>query len=179
MKFRLKITATTLALLLISAPGLAETGNTKQDVRTASSDVSVILADLRDLNARVESGEGELARLTPAQLRDFRNNHDTVVSLLHGHALVQDLPMDQRVRAHNALEAIVAIVNHQPDEQIVCRRERPVGTRMVQTVCRPVRDSRAGQEESLATLRRPGMIEWVAPGTNPLQFQGPPAPDFP
>lgn len=40
-------------------------------------------------------------------------------------ALVQDLPMEQRIRAHDALEAIATIINYMPEgEQIVCRRER-------------------------------------------------------
>lgn len=155
MKFKTMIAVTMFTSLLLSAPVIAVGAEGKSTIRSETNDATIILADLHELSARVESGEGDLGRLTSAQLRDFRNNRNTVVELLHGRAFVQDLPMEQRIRAHNALEAIAAIVNQKPEgEQIVCRRERAVGTRMPQTVCRSVADSRADRDSAADAMRR-------------------------
>ncbi|MGY0504503.1 hypothetical protein [Luteimonas sp. e5] len=106
------------------------------------------------MGQRIKSGDAALAQLSAAQKREFEQHRHLVVELLSGRQLVGELPMEGRIRAHNALEAIAAMVKQKSeDDQVVCRRERPVGTRMAHIVCRSVRGRNLEREAAQGSFR--------------------------
>lgn len=116
-------------------------------VRTETNNVATLLQSLKELERDIDAGKGRLARLTPQQKADINSNRLRVEGILQGYDVVEDVPMQRRVDAYNAMAAIDGIVNNLPtDQREVCRRERPVGSNRAVTVCRSVMDSQADHQ---------------------------------
>lgn len=136
-----------LALLAFSFAAYASQSGTSQDV-------GVILSEQKQLQQDVAAGKGGLARLTPKEKEALATAQARVFVLLEGKSTIDELPMDQRVEAFNALESIKAIVSAKPKDQTICRRERVLGSHRAVTSCRTA-EEREQEVEAAANALTP------------------------
>ena len=134
-----------LVLLASTSVANASQGGTSQDV-------GLILSEQKQLQQDVSAGKGGLARLSAKEKQALATAQARVFVLLEGKSTIDELPMDQRVEAFNALEAIKAIVTAKPRDQMICRRERALGSHRVSTSCRTAEEREQEVEAAARAL---------------------------
>lgn len=140
-----------LALLVFSFTASANQSATSQDV-------GVILSEQKQLQQDVSAGKGVLSRLSPKDKEALAKAQGRVFALLEGKSTIDELPMEQRVEAFNALEAIKAIVSAKPKEQTICRRERALGSHRSVTSCRTAEEREQEAEAAARALTPRGQM---------------------
>lgn len=105
-----------------------------------------VLSQQRELRQQLDASNGDFRGLSYAQQRELRERQDGLFRLMEGKASSADLTEQEQLTAFNSLEWISATLNADPDEQMICRREKPVGTNRSQRVCRTVRQMREMRE---------------------------------
>jgi hypothetical protein len=137
---RVGFSASLLAVLMISAPAVLS--------QTRSLPVAKVLADQRQLRAELEEGSGRAARVPPEKRTDLLVRQQELLDLLEGRKSARELTPQQQVFARETLALIEAAVEDDDDERVVCRREKTLGSNMVERTCRTVAQLRLDQERA-------------------------------
>lgn len=118
-----------LVLAVAGACGTAAAGGKK------TMELAPIVAEQQSLRADIQAAEGRFAALSPRTREDLLARQARLLALIDGKATTDDLPMTDRIEVFNALELIKAAVNDAHGEQMVCRREKPLGSNRAVTRC--------------------------------------------
>lgn len=115
------------------------------------------LAFLDKVENSVEAGEPR--RLSGEERRRVRSLCDELRGMLDGVESMEALNENQRATIFNKSQELWAMVSGNREDQVICRKERQVGTNFQRTRCRTVRELRRADREAdlfLRELRRPG-----------------------
>jgi hypothetical protein len=102
---------------------------------TETMEVAVVVAEQQALRADIQAGEGRFGQMSKRKRDDLLSRQAKLLALLEGKRTTDELPMEQRVEAFNALEWIKGEVNGTAAEATVCRRERSLGSHRGTTKC--------------------------------------------
>lgn len=111
--------------------------------------VAVEQGNLRDFNRR----EYQEFQRIDRQLRDELSSIDRI----------EELGDDNKIRVFNLHQELQGVVIGDPENHVICRRERTVGTNFRRTTCISVGDFRRNQERSREQLR-----QLIGPGPMPV-----------
>ena len=127
--------------------------------KVETSEIPAIIANMDEIRGELSTRGSDLAKLPAAKRRELEHQQSIVYGLLNGRSHVDELTLDQRIRVNNALEGIHAIMVQAPEERVICRRERTVGSHRQVTSCRTAAQREADREEALRswTPRNPSL----------------------
>lgn len=143
---RVGFSASLLALLMLSAPVAFS--------QTKPLPVARLLVEQTQLRTELEQGRGRATRISPEKRTDLLSRQHELLVLLQDKQSARDLSPQQQVFAHETLALIEAAVEDGADERVVCRREKKLGSNMVERSCRTVAQMKLDQERA-----REAMIE--------------------
>lgn len=132
-----------LAALLLSGPAMAAKGASVDVAGNVgfSEQRAKVMADLADGETYSEISSENREKVVSALGRMQR--------MLDTHESPATLHPDQRAALMNEQELVNNILTKAGEQsRLVCRRERPVGTRLPTTVCRTVAEQRRQQEDA-------------------------------
>ena len=130
-----------VALLLAGWCGLAS-------AEVQVTEIAPIVAEQQALRADIQAGTGRFGKMSQRKREDLLSRQAKLLALLDGKRTTDDLPIEQRVEAFNALEWIKGEINDSAGEAAICRRERGIGSHRATTKCTTV----AEREEARRTL---------------------------
>ena len=140
-------------LVVLLVPLLAACASSAPSERTGPSTIEPqeFIVFLSDLEQRRE--RGELRPLNRNEARRFEKLSADIREMLAGIEDIGDLRYDDRLEVFNKTEELRAIVSGNDDDQVVCKRERKVGTRFRITQCRTMAEIRWEREVTEQGLR--------------------------
>jgi hypothetical protein len=115
------------------------------NTRTAGS-LPEIHAQQTQLRQEALAGQGRFKDLSVAERQALAVQQDRFLALTKGRQSLDELAMDDRMAAINALEAINAGITRAEDERLVCERIKQVGSNRPTRVCRTVAELRQAQQ---------------------------------
>jgi hypothetical protein len=133
----------TLALLLATTSTLAMAG---------SMDLETIRTQQREIRKGATAREGIYARMATDKRDELIVRQDRLFKLLEGKKTSDELGESERLEAFNELEWIEATINQEPDERMVCRREKKLGSNRISQVCRTAAEEAQQREEARKRL---------------------------
>lgn len=149
-----------LSLVLAGAPvGLVFAQASVDDMEGELEDVDglqVILEQQRELKAQLD--QGGIEGLTTRENNRIRKAQAQVFSITEGKAVLAELSIDEKVELENSLEQINAYVKDTriaSDEQTVCWREKPTGSKVKVTRCGTQAERTRAREGARGFLDRP------------------------
>jgi hypothetical protein len=145
--------ATRAAALLLSI-ALAQ-GVSANETTNAPSELDAIVAQQNRIRADVLAGTGRYKDMPQATKDELLERQERLLKMIGNRHEAGDLSKQERLEAFNTLEWIEATINREPDERMVCMRERRTGSMRTTTVCktqRQIDEARArAQEQMLGT----------------------------
>lgn len=115
-----------------------------------STNASEIIQQQTALRAQILSGKGAFKDMDASVRNDLLRNQAVVLDLLKDKELTTELSQADQIKVSNSLSSIVAAINNAEDERMVCRREKPTGSNLSETICKTVAQRRAEREEAMA-----------------------------
>lgn len=140
----------------VQDPGLAQ----RADASAAGiEDVGFFIEEREEIMRLVNAGEyGRIPRRDMVTLRDSMAR---MRELLRGRESAMELAPSQRVELFNAQEAFTAIIQHQRENALVCRRVQPTGSRIEVNQCMTVaerEERRRNDREVMRRMPRPSCV---------------------
>ena len=108
-------------------------------------DVAKFLDYQRDLRGDMQRGS-KFKHVDGSSKRRVFAAQDQLFALLQGKNSIDELKDDQRVAVYNAQAEITAVLTDAELDRPVCKREKPIGSNMMKTVCITKRDRQEIQE---------------------------------
>lgn len=117
--------------------------------------LDAIVTQQTQIRADVLAGNGRYKDMPQATRDELLARQGKLLKMIGDRHDPAELSKDERREAFNTLEWIEATINNEPDERMVCTRERQTGSMRVTTVCktqRQIDQARArAQEQMLGT----------------------------
>jgi len=126
-----------LALIGLLACGSAIADSQAQPI--VINDISKFLDYQRDLRGDMQGGS-KFKHVDGSSKRRVFAAQDKLFALLQGKNSIDELQDDQKVEVYNAQAEIAAVLTDAELDRPVCKRERPIGSNMMKTVCITKRD---------------------------------------
>jgi hypothetical protein len=147
-----------MRLLRVAAVVLAA-GLFAQAALAASGADGLQLGQIVDQQSRIRTdviaGNGRYRDMPQATKDELLARQDKLLKMIGDKRDPGELTKAERLEAFNTLEWIEAAINKEPDERMVCTRERQTGSMRITTVCktqRQINEARArAQEQMLGT----------------------------
>lgn len=134
------------AVLIVSAPvAFAETKPLK---------INAVLADQAQLRTELENATGRAAKVSPEKRADLLVRQQELTDLLQGKKSAKELTPQQQAFARETLALIEAAVEDDDDERVICRREKTLGSNMVERTCRTVAQMKLDQERAREAMMK-------------------------
>lgn len=148
------------ALLLLLAGGFAEAAQSQKDVKFSPSRFSEQRGDI------IEALEGDRYReISEDAKQQVLQALDRMQARLDGVQSVEQLNADDKVAVFNDQELInTLLTSAAADSQLICRREKTLGSNMRSNACMTVAERRRRQEESQEQLRKIQGSGYLPPG---------------
>ncbi|GAA4857804.1 hypothetical protein [Luteimonas vadosa] len=121
-----------------------------------SLEVKAVLAQQEQIKADVLAGQGRYASISAKDRETLLHRQQELVHLLEGKESTDELTEAQRVEAFNTLEWIEATINNEPDERMVCVREKTIGSNRMTRICRTESQWAEARERAREQLMRGG-----------------------
>jgi hypothetical protein len=137
-----KVTFLLLATCLLSAGAFASTPP------ASPLRIDDIVAQQTQIRDEALAGTGRYKDMPKATKDELLAKQAALLKMLDGKHDTGELSAAQRVEAFNTLEWIEAAINKDPDERMVCRRERRTGSLHVSTVCKTQRQIKDANERA-------------------------------
>lgn len=138
------------ALILLMLAACAGNGQAREepaaDVRAEKVSVPEYREFLVDLREAVS--EGIPREFNQREMDRFNRLDSRLTGLLDGVDSVDELSRDERLALFNTHEELQALMSGRQDDQIICRRERTVGTHFQTEKCYTRREWREASEDS-------------------------------
>lgn len=134
------------AALMMSAPVVF--------AQTSSLRVATVVTEQAQLRAELEAGSGRAARISADKRVDLLARQKELLDMLAGKKTARELTPQQQAFASETLALIEAAVEDDDEARIVCRREKTLGSNMVERICRTVAQMRIDQERARETMAR-------------------------
>lgn len=123
-----------LLAAVLFAPGAFAGSN---DVKPL--ELGEIVSQQTQIREQVLAGEGRYKDM-PKETRDeLLDRQSSLLEMIGDKRDPAELSQEQRLQAFNTLEWIEATINEEPEERMVCTRERRTGSMRVTRVCRTQR----------------------------------------
>lgn len=117
---------------------------------------------------RSQIDEGVPRELNDQEMAHFRRLSRTLNGLLADVGHIDELEYDDKIRVFNLNEELHAVVIGRDEDQVVCKRQRTVGTNFRTTTCRTLSDVRREREGAARWIREDVMQrDRGAPVTDP------------
>jgi hypothetical protein len=117
--------------------------------------LDAIVAQQNQIRDDVLAGNGRYKDMPRATRDELLARQDKLLKMIGDKHDPAELSKDDRREAFNTLEWIEATINNEPDERMVCTRERQTGSMRITNVCktqRQINEARArAQEQMLGT----------------------------
>jgi hypothetical protein len=117
--------------------------------RVAPADVPRLVETIR---AGIEPG-GRWDQVPDRDRPELERRLNEMEALVQGHASVEELTADEKLRLLNAQEHANAILTENDGERLICKRETPTGSHRPQVNCKTVAQRRLESENARETLR--------------------------
>jgi hypothetical protein len=140
--------AAALLLAAISSTALA----------TKSLDLEAIRSQQHEIRDSATARSGRFEDMPLATRTRLLEKQAALLTLLEGKQSADELSEPQRVEVFNTLEWIEATINQQPDERMICRRERTIGSNRLTRVCRTAAEEERMKEEARRRLQEGGSV---------------------
>jgi hypothetical protein len=128
----------------ICAPAHAET--------PAESAVAIV-AQQKEIRSQIEAREGRYEDMPGVKRASILKNQDILFALLESKSSIDELNVEQKTEAFNALQSINAAINNKEDERLVCEKRTPAGSNRVERVCRSVAQIKADREAARTNVQ--------------------------
>lgn len=125
-------------------------------VATKVLDLDAVRLQQGEIRKDAVAGTGRYASLPSATRAELISRQDGLLRMLEGKRTTDDLNEVERTEVFNALEWIEAALNEKPEERIVCRRERTIGSNRLTKVCRTVAEEQRQKDEAQRRMRDGG-----------------------
>ena len=112
--------------------------------------LDLVATQQREIRAEVMAGAGRYKSMPSTTRDELLTKQERLLRMIDGKQDPQELSEEQRMEAFNTLEWIEATINKEADNQLVCARERKIGSNRITRVCR----TRQEMEESRERARR-------------------------
>jgi hypothetical protein len=132
-----------IAVLLAFAAGPAFAADDGVD-----DTVPEILNTQHMLRTKLDQPSGEYSRFSQSDLSRMRRAQDKVFRMLDGVSSLDELNVGQRTELSNALDEIKATLASNSDSRLICRRERRIGTNLVEKRCETMAEREARARDS-------------------------------
>lgn len=136
-----------LLVLTVLVFGCASNSNESTQASISPKTVSVpeYLAFLEHLDSSIEKGEPR--ELKADEISQYTGLSNSLKRLLQGHASIETVAMEDRMRISNLHERLQAVVMGNKSGQVICRSERSTGTNFKRTTCMTRADWERQQRE--------------------------------
>lgn len=98
--------------------------------------ITAITAQQAEIRAGVEAGKGRYKDMPANTKQELLSRQADVLQIVEGKASSDELSEEERLDVFNNLEWIEAALNKTEGDQLICRRERTIGSNRVTRVCR-------------------------------------------
>lgn len=116
---------------LLMAPMLAVAASNQ------SLDLGKVVEQQQQIRKDLNASSGKYRRMSSTQQAELVRRQDNLFQMFEGKQTSADLTTGEQMEAFNDLEWIEAALNKaEANEQMVCTRERTVGSNRVKRVCR-------------------------------------------
>jgi hypothetical protein len=152
-----------LMLLFGMVAGVSATSTQTEPVfngKVAPADVPRLVETIR---AGTEPG-GRWDQVPDRDRPELEKRLHEMETLLQGHASVDELTADEKLRLLNAQEQVNAILTEHDGERLICKRETPTGSHRPQVNCKTVAQRRLESESARQALRQTQRSTLRAPG---------------
>ena len=112
-------------------------------------DVAKFLDYQRDLRVDMQ-GKSKFKHVDESSKRRLFAAQDTLFAVLKDKQSINELDDEQRIAVYNAQAEITAVLTDAELDRPVCKREKPIGSNMMKTICITKRESREMQERQKA-----------------------------
>lgn len=103
---------------------------------TAPLRIDDIVTQQTQIREDALAGIGRYKDMPKATRDELLAKQAALLKMLDGKQDTGELSVEQRIEAFNTLEWIEATINKEPEERMVCRRERRTGSMKTSTVCK-------------------------------------------
>jgi hypothetical protein len=120
---------------------------------TPAESALVIVAQQKEIRSQIEAREGRYEDMPGVKRASILRNQDLLFALLENRSSIDELNIEQKTEAFNALQSINAAINNKEDERLVCEKRKPVGSNHVERVCRSLAQIKADREAARTNMR--------------------------
>lgn len=122
-----------LALLAAGffAPGAIAGTNAAQPL-----ELGAVVSQQTQIREQVLAGEGRYKDMPEKTRNELLERQAALLKMIGDKRDPSELSQEQRLQAFNTLEWIESAINDEPDERVVCTRQRRTGSMRVTTVCK-------------------------------------------
>ena len=128
-----------LSLLALLAAALFVPGAVAGTQAAQPLKLGAIVSQQTQIREQVLAGEGRYKDMPQKTRDELLEKQAALLQMIGDKRDPVDLSHEQRLQAFNTLEWIEATVNQEPEEHMVCTRERRTGSMRVTTVCKTQR----------------------------------------
>jgi hypothetical protein len=125
-------------------------------IATKALDLDAVRSQQSEIYDGVTTGSGRFEHMPIATRTRLLEKQATLMALLEGKQSADELSEPQRLEVFNVLEWIEATINQTPDERMICRRERTIGSTRLTRVCRTAAEEERMKEEARRRLQEGG-----------------------
>jgi hypothetical protein len=115
-------------------------------------EIAAITTQQSQIRTEVQAGTGRYKNMPESTRNELLSRQAQMLKMLDGKKTSDDLTEKQRMEAFNTLEWISGTVNNTPDERLICRHERTVGSNMIRSVCRTPEQMELQREQAQQDL---------------------------
>ena len=137
-----------MRLFALVFAGLLCCGNALADSQAQPivvKDIAKFLDYQRDLRGDMQ-GNSKFKHVDESSKRRLFAAQDTLFSVLKDKHSIDELDDDQRIAVYNAQAEITAVLTDAELDRPMCKREKPIGSNMMKTICITKRDRQEMQE---------------------------------
>jgi hypothetical protein len=120
---------------------------------TPTESTAAIVVQQRQIRSEIEAREGRYKDMPSVKRASILRNQEILFALLEGRASIEELNVEQRTEAFNALQSINAAITSREDERMVCEKRKPVGSNQVERVCRSLAQIKADREAARTNMQ--------------------------
>jgi hypothetical protein len=111
-------------------------------------DLNTVRAQQMEIRDGLMARTGRYASLPVDTRTTILSKQASLLKLLEDKQTADELSEPQRLEVFNTLEWIEAAINNEDGEQLICRREKTIGSTRVTRVCRTAADEARMKEEA-------------------------------
>jgi hypothetical protein len=115
-------------------------------------EISRIMSQQTQLRADITAHAGRFEKMPATKRDEVLSRQNGLFAVLDGKSTYADLSENERIEVFNTLEWIEAAINNEQDDQLVCRRERTLGSTRLNRVCRTQAQMKLDRERAIKDM---------------------------